>query len=576
MDPRSEQREGSHRGILLGLLAAGLLLRLALAWAPYSYLASRGPLVDDAFYSFSIARNLALGLGPTADGIHPTSGFQPLYTFLLVPFYLLFPRDPILPIHLALAVLAIAGTATGWLIFRIVSRIASGPAALFSLALWTFSPYFLSQGLNGLETGLLGLGVAATLDWYLERIREEPSRRDLLVFGLLAGLTVLARVDGVLFMVALAADFLLRGKDRLPRRIKQGSLAAAAALGILSPYLAFLWTRFGVLMPESGSAVRFLSLCYGTLFVLGPRAAFYFPPEQVPAIYYAGSLRKAAQVLLGEPLLFPSSLILYPAAALKLLTPRTVFLVLGAGLVLLGNLLLLFRIPPSREDAARRFACVVTTCAVLWVPAYAFGVLGQWWFSRYFFPLFLLMAAASGPVLDYLGGRPFLSRRASGPRLAASAAGLQLLLFATQVPGQFLAHKPYQNVSAYMEAGRALDRALPEGSRGGAFQSGTIGYFSRHPVVNLDGVVNRDAAVALKQMRMTDYIRSQRIEAIIDWPLWIDALLVRRSRPAQGSLEARNVGPFMLIRFSPVGEPERGAATDPKSRGSGQPPSGAD
>src|SRR5262245_47671310 len=87
---------------LLGLLAAGLLLRLGLAWAPFTYLAERGPLIDDAFYSLSVARNLAAGVGPTADGVHETSGFQPLYTLLLVPLYALFRHDLILPIHLAL------------------------------------------------------------------------------------------------------------------------------------------------------------------------------------------------------------------------------------------------------------------------------------------------------------------------------------------------------------------------------------------------------------------------------------------------------------------------------------------
>ena len=46
------------RSALFALLALGLLLRLLLAWAPFSYLAGRGSLVDDAFYSFGIARNL--------------------------------------------------------------------------------------------------------------------------------------------------------------------------------------------------------------------------------------------------------------------------------------------------------------------------------------------------------------------------------------------------------------------------------------------------------------------------------------------------------------------------------------
>ncbi|MCI0656492.1 MAG: hypothetical protein L0170_05410, partial [Acidobacteria bacterium] len=85
--------------VLTFLLGAGLILRLGIAWAPFDYLARRGPLIDDAFYGFSIARNLARGAGATSDGLHPTSGFQPLYTLLLVPFYRWFPQDPILPIH---------------------------------------------------------------------------------------------------------------------------------------------------------------------------------------------------------------------------------------------------------------------------------------------------------------------------------------------------------------------------------------------------------------------------------------------------------------------------------------------
>ena len=43
---------------LLGLLAAGLILRLTLAWVPFSCLAQRGPLIDDAFYTFSTVGSL--------------------------------------------------------------------------------------------------------------------------------------------------------------------------------------------------------------------------------------------------------------------------------------------------------------------------------------------------------------------------------------------------------------------------------------------------------------------------------------------------------------------------------------
>ena len=42
---------------------------------------------DDTYYILAIARSLAQGLGPSADGVIPTSGFQPLGTFLLVPVF---------------------------------------------------------------------------------------------------------------------------------------------------------------------------------------------------------------------------------------------------------------------------------------------------------------------------------------------------------------------------------------------------------------------------------------------------------------------------------------------------------
>ena len=533
--------------ILPVLLAAGLLLRLALAWAPFPYLAERGPLIDDAFYSFSIARSLASGHGPTADGIHETSGFQPLYTFALVPLYAVSPPGSPLPIHLALTLLALAGAVSGWLVYRIARRVATRRGALFATLLWCISPYFLSQGMNGLETGLFGLCFLAVLDFHLGHARPDPSLRNLSLLGLLLGLTVLARVDGVLLAVAIAADFLLR-RVSIASRLRQVGIVAAVALASVSPYVAFLVSRFGVLLPESGKAVRYLSLCYGTTFVLGPRRAFYFPPEQVPFIYYVGSLRKALQVLLGQPLLFPASLPLSLGGG-TLFTPQNMILVFAGAALLALNLLFLRRPAGAGDDAWKGFARAGILCAVLWLPAYAFGVLGQWWFERYFFPLFILMALASGPALDRLSSGWAPLRRWGPTRVAFVAAALQIAFFAGQVPGRFIRHRPYENVSDYMKAARALDEVLPPGSHGGAFQSGTIGYFARHPVINLDGVVNRDAALALREQRMSDYIREEGIEALIDWPHWIQALLVRRSPAGAPPLgPAERLGGFVLIR----------------------------
>ena len=552
---------GSSDRILMSLLAGGLLVRLALAWAPFAYLAQRGPLIDDAFYGLSIARNLARGAGATADGVHATSGFQPLYTLLLVPFYRLFPSASILPIHLALTLLALCGAATGWFIFRITRRLASRRGALLAVFLWSFSPALLCSGLNGLETGVFALLLAATLDYYLGTVRDQPGGRNLAVLGGLLGLTILARVDGAILAVGLCLDLL-----RLPlpggRRMKSaGSLLGVAGL-VVAPYLAWLLIRFQTLVPESGPATRLLSLCYGTRFVLGARFAGFFPPDSPPLVYYLGSLRKAVQTMLEQPLLFPASLFTAPVGLLGGLGPRHWILVAGGALLWLANLGALKRPTGIGEGAWKGFARIAGVCACLWIPAYAFVGLGQWWFSRYFFPLFLLSTILSGAALDRLGEGVALFRRLGQRGFAVLACGLHLLLFAAQTPDALLRHKPNLNVSTYLDAARILDSQLPPGSRAGAFQSGTVGYFSRSLVVNLDGVVNRDASRALREGRMAPYIKEEGIEAIIDWPWIMEALLVRRS--PGGAVAAlgtpQSVGPFLLILVDPGGERLAGAA----------------
>ena len=113
------------------------------------------------------------------------------------------------------------------------------------------------------------------------------------------------------------------------------------------------------------------------------------------------------------------------------------------------------------------------------------------------------------------------------------------------------------NVSEYVQAARVLGGSVPPGSRTGAFQSGTLGYFARTQVLNLDGVVNRDAARALREKRMVLYIQDEGIDAVMDWPWILEALLERRSpQGAAGALGTpRPAGPFLLILVQPAGEP---------------------
>lgn len=60
---------------------------------------------DDFYYYLVLARNIALGQGPTFDGLEITNGFHPLYLLLLVPLATWSFDDPAFFIRVALILL---------------------------------------------------------------------------------------------------------------------------------------------------------------------------------------------------------------------------------------------------------------------------------------------------------------------------------------------------------------------------------------------------------------------------------------------------------------------------------------
>ncbi len=138
--------------LTLLIVLAGGLLRLALAWHDLEALDTLF-FPDDTYLSLGIARNIALGFGSTFDRQIPTNGYQPLYVWLMTPVYWLLPDDRVLPIRIALMLLALVGTATGGLIYHIVKRLATPWHAMIACAIWMFDPIVLMHNMNGLETG---------------------------------------------------------------------------------------------------------------------------------------------------------------------------------------------------------------------------------------------------------------------------------------------------------------------------------------------------------------------------------------------------------------------------------------
>src|SRR5436190_16369972 len=150
------------------LLAFGL--RLALFAQPIARL-DRAFIPDDTYYSLSIARSIAHGHGPTADGTTLTSGFQPLLGFVMVPVFW-FTDNLDLALRIDLFFLIVIDTLIvallAWVAFRLAGRVAAVLAAM----IWAVSPVAMTMALGGLETSLAmlcELGLVAAFIWANDR-----------------------------------------------------------------------------------------------------------------------------------------------------------------------------------------------------------------------------------------------------------------------------------------------------------------------------------------------------------------------------------------------------------------------
>jgi hypothetical protein len=82
----------------------------------------------------------------------------------------------------------------------------------------------------------------------------------------------------------------------------------------------------------------------------------------------------------------------------------------------------------------------------------------------------------------------------------------------------------------YLEVGKWVNDNFPKGTVIGSNQTGALGYFAKDMnIINLDGVVNKDAYTAVKNKEVIEYIRSQKIEYFIDWKINYE-FIVRNSK----------------------------------------------
>jgi len=495
--PRGGVRlERDWRLVVLLVALAGLALRAGIALRDLDVV-DRLFIPDDTYYTLSIARSLAEGLGPTADGSTLTSGFQPLVAVPMVPVFAL-TSDPDLPLRVLLLLLAVVDAAVVALLGLLAHRLAGPVAAILAAVLWAFSPVAIGNALNGLETSLaVMLQLALALVWW--RARERDDTRLFVAAGALAGLALLARVDAAFLVVALG---LLELAERRWRRL---ALAAGVAFVVVLPWWAWCTAQFGSPVPESGAAVQELVSIHRDIYLTTTQ-----------------QLGWAAGTLLGTPFsdwdaardrLFAS-----PAAA------TAVWLALVGALAAGGWAL-------RRRG---RVVLALTAHAVAVVAFYSLVVSALWFFRRYLAPaeavLTVGLAVVAALLLRRFGPRSLPGVLTAAAVVALTGLGVagSLRLLTTDPPTS--PDVALDGAKGYREAARDVLAGTPPGAVVGSLQSGALAYYAPRGVrvVNLDGVVDRHAARALHSGQLGAFARERGMTHFADWPFNV-ALFQARS-----------------------------------------------
>lgn len=524
--PATGRRATVHRRVrpshVLWLLAVGaLLLRLIVDSGTLTVI-DRLFIPDDTYYTLSIARSLAHGLPPAADGIHATSGFQPLIAFLLVPVFAL-TGNPDIPLRVALVIGAVADAAVVLLVGRLACRVAGPAAAVTAAALWAVAPLAVSNASNGLETSLaLACQLLLVEAWCLARERGGTLRW--VLAGALAGLALLARIDTVFLVAVLGLLQLARG----PRRPMLGATAAAAT--VVAPWWLYCTVRFGSPVPESGAAVAHIVAVHQSLGLTWPLQIEW-------ALGSALGLQLDSQHGLRADF-----------ASLPLLTVVTC-VVLAVGLLSLAGWL------ASKRDGRVAVAALPMQAIAIFL-FYGFVEAAPWFYARYLAPVEVVLVLFAGVLVGLLWracrGRAALMAK---PILAAGVCALAAFGLTGSV-GYLTAHPTgsaqggYDGITAYRETARQILSLAPANAVIGSLQSGALSYFAGpgQRIVNLDGVVDGAAAKAVAGHRLADFARRRGVSYLADWQFNVNNFF---------GFSSRSVGPLPKLELVGTAAPQR-------------------
>lgn len=446
---------------------------------------------EDGYLMQTIARNIAIGFGmSTAEGTLQTNGVQPLSTFLFASLHYIADGSKQLGIVYVTAFSALIALITAWFLrglILVLFKKWSMPSnmALLISSFWFASPLVIKHSMNGLETGLYYLAIVTTLYYYfsLQLKSDQPMRaQQRLIFGILLGITFLARNDAVFFIAAILIAHVFTSDNgvfiSIKNRIYDAIFAGLMSILVGLPWLIYNQLNFGSIVPISGKA-------------------------------------ESHSAALGENLLMiPANAL--EAALVYLPIPRSMeesaFVVIISILTLVTISILFWKFFVKQSLSVKKFFVTTYIFAISICGYYGLFFGAAWFVTRYL--------SALSPMLWLIS---FLVVYALFSQLFSKQLFAKLFVLITTVLVSIAA---ISQVVIYKKGTDGMHKQVVDWSQTyvdkevwvGAAQTGTLGYFHDR-TINLDGKTNQNALKAsLRDGFIQAYVLDEtNIQYIVDW-----------------------------------------------------------
>jgi hypothetical protein len=503
--------------LLAGCAVLSLATRIAVIGRPPETILSRYGS-DDMFYYTEVARHIASAQGVSFDGVHPTSGVQPLWALLLTPCARIFDGNPSLALRVDLALVTVLTIASGLLMPRLVSALLGAPQerprsalddrhvrALGTLAgcAWLVHPRVLGVTFEGTEGALAALcWQSSILMWTAERQLAQSVR-----LGVTLGLGTLARIDHLVLVGALVAW--PRGCRRSLRRM----IAVLVPVGALwGPWPWFCLHTTGSLVPDSGAAKRLAHDRIRALTLHGSlEGGKGWSAVWDRLCVGAHVLRDAVSHLFragGHVSRFSAAFVLAMVVSLVIVWRRTAT---QEGRGAWGDTLETL-MPTTAAIGRALWPVFVAVVSVLLAYVFVLNHVRSWYTIPAQLAITIVASALCLDVAVAVRREWDLGRR---PRLLALTCAVW---FGAAWIEDIAAPRRSWHPS-YVVTARRLVAVTRPGARIGAFNSGILGAFASEGgrrVTNLDGVVNHGARLANDARTLTEYITNEGLEYVAD------------------------------------------------------------